>query len=357
MAFESCSNLTSITIPNSVTTIGYSAFFGCTCLTSVTSLIIEPFEIADEVFQNYNNDTKSYNFTTATLFVPKGTKEKYEATAAWNKFQNIVEIEVSDQPKGDVNGDQTVDVADIASVIDCMAGSGAVDKAAADVNGDGTVDVADIATIIDIMAGKDGDTEPVIPEEKAYTICPDDNHPHMIDLGLSSGTRWACCNVGADTPEGYGSYYAWGETWTKINYDWITYAHCDGSFSNCHDIGSDISGTIYDTATVNWGTSWRMPTIDQYHELISSCSSTWINKDGINGLNITGANGSTIFMPASGCYRFSKMDGQNSYGIYWSSTKNPERTSAYFLHFDNDDVGWTFPDYSYREGRPVRPVR
>ena len=49
----------------------------------------------------------------------------------------------------------------------------------------------------------------------SYKTCPDDKHPHMIDLGLPSGTKWACCNVGADTPESYGSYYAWGETEEK----------------------------------------------------------------------------------------------------------------------------------------------
>ena len=54
--------------------------------------------------------------------------------------------------KGDVNGDGTVDVADIASVISIMAGDGSVPETAADVNGDGSVDVADIATIITIMA-------------------------------------------------------------------------------------------------------------------------------------------------------------------------------------------------------------
>ena len=59
--------------------------------------------------------------------------------------------------KGDVNGDGVVDVADIATVIDVMAGSvgAAPVPARADVNEDGSVDVADIATIIDIMAGKD----------------------------------------------------------------------------------------------------------------------------------------------------------------------------------------------------------
>ena len=84
------SGLTSIVIPNSVTSIGQYAFDGCTGLTSVISLIEEPFEINENTFYNrveYNH----YEFTTTTLYVPAGTKEKYESTPAWNKFANIVE--------------------------------------------------------------------------------------------------------------------------------------------------------------------------------------------------------------------------------------------------------------------------
>ncbi len=85
--------------------------------------------------------------------------------------------------------------------------------------------------------------------------CPDGNHPHMIDLGLPSGTKWACCNVGASKPEDYGNYYAWGETQPKSVYDEDTYAYYqNGSYVN---IGSDIAGTGYDAATANWGAPWR----------------------------------------------------------------------------------------------------
>ncbi len=82
-------NLTSVTIPNSVTSIGYNAFFGCTGLVTVTSLIEEPFEIFSDVFTYWNFETDAEEFTTATLYVPVGTKEKYMATPAWNQFQNI----------------------------------------------------------------------------------------------------------------------------------------------------------------------------------------------------------------------------------------------------------------------------
>ena len=90
-AFLSCTSLTSITIPNSVTSIGEGAFFHCKGLTSVISLIEEPFEITYDVFKNDNEDTYGWDFTSATLYVPAGTKSKYESTPAWNMFKNIVE--------------------------------------------------------------------------------------------------------------------------------------------------------------------------------------------------------------------------------------------------------------------------
>ena len=104
-------------------------------------MIDNPFEISDDVFSDYSS---------ATLYVPKGTKGKYQATSAWNKFQKIEEKEMF-VLKGDVNGDGAVDVADIGAVIDVMAKG--TYESVADVNGDGAVDVADIGTIIDEMAG------------------------------------------------------------------------------------------------------------------------------------------------------------------------------------------------------------
>ena len=93
--FEWCTGLTSVSIPNSVTNIETMAFYGCANLKEVISDIEEPFEIYKDVFGGYFVDDHYVEFTTATLYVPIGTKTKYEATPAWNLFQNIVEKELT----------------------------------------------------------------------------------------------------------------------------------------------------------------------------------------------------------------------------------------------------------------------
>ena len=94
--------------------IASDAFYDCTDITNVTSLNRKPYTINSYTFS-------ASVYKDATLYVPMGTKGKYELTSAWNKFETIEEIEVSVRPRGDVNGDYAVDVADIATIINIMA--------------------------------------------------------------------------------------------------------------------------------------------------------------------------------------------------------------------------------------------
>jgi hypothetical protein len=190
--------------------------------------------------------------------------------------------------------------------------------------------------------------------------CPDDNHPHAIDLGLPSATRWACCNVDTDNPENQsptncGGYYAWGETETKSKYDWSSYIHCDGSETTCHDLGSDIAGSEYDVAHVRWGGSWVIPSKAQIQELVSECAYNRVTRNGVDGGLFTGPNGNTVFLPATNIRWNGFLDCLVLGGYYWSSTPNPLAYGAYKLFFDSWGSSCDGSDYR-GIGLPVRPV-
>ena len=178
-----------------------------------------------------------------------------------------------------------------------------------------------------------------------------------VDLGLPSGTKWANMNVGAEKPEDYGDYFAWGETKPKDVYIWETYIHWAGSAETCHDIGSDIAGEIdYDAATANWGSPWKMPTYEQCKELIDNCTSEWTQENGIYGRKFTGPSGGTIFLPAAGTCGASGLGYAGSNGLYWASTLHEFISgSAYYLGIRSETA------YQQSEGQrlgvTVRPVR
>lgn len=220
----------------------------------------------------------------------------------------------------------------------------------------------------DVLASPNTTIEKEQEEEKddddvhnGYLTCPDDHHPHMIDLGLPSGTLWACCNVGASAPEESGGYYAWGETKEKSEYTLEKYAHwkdLDGDGAKeIINIGLNIAGTQYDTATVNWGEQWQMPNIAQFSELFS-VSSEWTTLNGVEGRMFRGINGGTIFLPSAGG-RNQLLDGGGQYWtsnvIYLSlppSTRLPEAYMLYFNHIIFDPR-----QYCHRfSGCSVRPV-
>ena len=202
------------------------------------------------------------------------------------------------------------------------------------------------AYVLDAGTYKYGDVLSFTTEAESSVTSGD-----IIDLGLS--VKWASCNVGANSPEGYGGYYAWGETDEKNNYTSGTYAYYGVS------IGTDISGTEYDVAHTKLGDKWRMPTKDELGELYEKCTWQWTAINGINGYKVVGPNGNSIFLPAAG-YRYGTttdymgMRGNTAY--YWSSTKYATN-QAYNLQFNETKVyGLGANGHNGYDGHSVRPV-
>lgn len=196
------------------------------------------------------------------------------------------------------------------------------------------------------------------------------NHEY-VDLGLPSGTLWATCNVGASKPEDYGVYFAWGETKPKDSYDWSTYKWFNSSGNTLIKYCTDSHyGTVDnkteldpkdDAATANWGSDWRMPSLDQIDELWFSGYTTteWTTLNGVNGRLITSKkNGKTLFLPAVGERKENSLKDVGSEAHYLSRsldtvTDNP--FIALCLYFLSDGIGhfWDYRCY----GCSVRPVR
>ncbi len=169
-----------------------------------------------------------------------------------------------------------------------------------------------------------------------------------VDLGLS--VKWAPQNVGATTPEEYGDYFAWGETEPKDIYT------SDNSMTWCVALGN-ISGNIkYDAATACWRDGWRMPTCAEIEELKNNCTWTWTIQNNVNGYNVTGSNGNSIFLPATGWRYGATLYYAEEYGCYWTSTPYEIGTrSAY--NFDITGNGCEFNWFSRGYGFSIRPVK
>ena len=189
-----------------------------------------------------------------------------------------------------------------------------------------------------------------------------------VDLGLPSGLLWADRNVGANSPEDYGNYYAWGETTPKEVYDWNTYAYGNGSNAltkYCNKSGYGLDGftdnlttleASDDAATVNIGSYARTPRDYEWQELMDNTTVTWTTRNGVYGRKFTASNGKSIFLPATGRRLGSGLGSAGDDGYYWSST----------LSTDSPNCAWRFGFYSgsqdmwgsYRNGGfSVRAVR
>ena len=191
-----------------------------------------------------------------------------------------------------------------------------------------------------------------------------------VDLGLPSGLLWAEDNLGANSPEEYGDYYAWGETQTKSVYEWSTYAYAYGGASDqltkyCNNSSYGYNGytdsrTILeasdDAATARLGNGARIPTADEWRELINNTTSEWTTQNGVYGLRFTAANGNSLFLPAAGGRYGSELSYAGSIGNYWSASLFAFYPRyAWCFGFGSDDQSMYHGNRYY--GFSVRAVR
>lgn len=191
-----------------------------------------------------------------------------------------------------------------------------------------------------------------------------------VDLGLPSGTLWATCNLGADKPEDVGNYYAWGETAPKAMYDWKQYKFSkfdEGEYlitKYCTNADYGYNGyvdslTVLETAddavTANWGAGWRMPTREDWIELLSNTTNAMTEQNGVSGRLFTSSNGNTLFLPNTGFYLDDTLIC-TTLGIYWTSTLQTSfQIIAWSFHSDLDECH-VCGTYERSRGQVVRAV-
>ena len=211
----------------------------------------------------------------------------------------------------------------------------------------------------------------------AVGCTPEDNNGDgdvdhdYVDLGLPSGTLWATCNVGASTPEGYGDYFAWGETQPKTTYNWSSYQYANGTSWEDPQLTKYCTRSEYgyngftdsltillpedDAATANWGDGWRMPTKEEWQELCQNTTCINMTQNGVKGRLFTAPNGNSLFLPAAGYRWDNELEDVGSCGLYWSSSLYTDYPiDAWYLRFNlgGHDLG-----FSRRfNGRSVRAV-
>lgn len=192
-----------------------------------------------------------------------------------------------------------------------------------------------------------------------------------VDLGLPSGTLWATCNIGANTPEENGDYFAWGETTIKDSYlmnnykyfnegDWYQITkYCFDSNYGCNGFTDTLtvlqSGD--DAAVVNWGADWRIPTKAEWEELRQNTTFNWITKNGVKGMLFTSLNGNSLFLPAAGYHNGSGFNDEGYTCAYWSTLLYTifNTRSAWNTYFGEGQFSMSG---MYRWfGLSVRPVR
>ena len=203
-----------------------------------------------------------------------------------------------------------------------------------------------------------------------YPKSLDISEPHFVDLGLPSGTKWATTNIGAETLEKPGYYFAWGElSPNKIKYEWQNYRWCNGSVTGLTKYNDNADYGVVDNRselededdivfTVTGGQG-HIPTLDNWKELsdASYCSWEWTSVNGVEGYLVTslidGYTDRSIFLPVTGYFHDIKTY-ETYNGHYWTS-ELAKNTLAYSVELTSAKHGFDKTSKSF--GLAIRPVR
>ena len=190
-----------------------------------------------------------------------------------------------------------------------------------------------------------------------------------VDLGLSSGTKWATCNVGAFAPEDYGDYYAWAatETWysslsplvwkpgKEAGYVPENAPYYSNGTWTKYTTDTDNLQTEDDAAYVNWGSNWRIPTETQWRELFGECDCVAATENGVNGYKvISKTNGNYIFLPSAGI--FGSSLGKVGTDPYYFTASLGYHQQILYAMYAAPNANTTYHTGRYF-GMSVRPVR
>lgn len=298
-AFANCKQLSKVIIPSTVKVIDDEAFFGC----PITEIVL-PDSIEEVGYRCF------YECQLVNLKLPKGLKKI--GIAAF-KCDNLVDVEICGNPC-----DWTV----------------YKDNHLFGRNPQLKIHIKDAKYAVCLKQYSSN-----LALDKQNAGQKETPLSDFVDLGLTSGTLWATCNVGAEAPEDYGDYYAWGETIGlkdgKKVYDARTHQYLDVQGQNLYmkkyclnDYRGEVD-SLYsllpedDVATVKLGEKWRMPTKDEMIELVKECQWIWLSySNNVSGYLVTGPNGNSIFLPAAGYYNKNNNIGLNSSLYYWTNEQN-----------------------------------
>ena len=213
-----------------------------------------------------------------------------------------------------------------------------------------------LATIVSMFCSCNGagNSNALMKSKQKETVSVQEiNGYEYVDLGLPSGLKWATCNIGATSAGEYGEYYMLGALTPSTSSD-TSYV------SPARFMGSISGNPQFDVARAKWGASWRIPSLDEFIELLKTCDWEWTSKSGHNGYKVIGPNGNSIFLPAAGYYKEEGLGYSENRGHYWSATGDVETIEddgyTSFMELRFDKKGRRIDRRSNYRPHPIRPV-